>query len=289
MDGATLLILAAASCLTLYVVGIGGATAEALRVRERWRQSRPDIASLQPAAGRQVVLHAPSLNRTARVLRVVGWIAFGPALVLALFADSAHPWVIPVTIIITVALNAFYFTAMQSVGEEMAIDEDGFRLGTGGSVRSVRWIHVTALEGARVGAFTAIRMSEAGEWQDPKARPNVVLYRLNRALVATDRTLLQRLGGFGYYDGVIRNAFGLTTAQLLDLMRSWWRRALDESSLPLTRTARAEQSGDHSAAHQPRHSSAEQPAHEQQGDATTHLRGRGGKQSEQKARHRRPD
>jgi hypothetical protein len=39
--------------------------------------------------------------------------------------------------------------------------------------------------------------------------------------------------GFTYYDGVIRNAFGVPTEQLLRAMKEWQRLALDAQDLPL--------------------------------------------------------
>ena len=86
---------------------------------------------------------------------------------------------------------------------------------------------MTEFTGARVGAFSATKMSEAGEWQDPRTKPNVIFYRLNRALVTPRKTVLQRLLGFTYYDGVIRNAFGIPTEQLLRTLKDWQRQALE--------------------------------------------------------------
>lgn len=248
MDSASLVLLATVACLSLYVIGVGGATASALRIREAWRHRRIDPQTLRPEAGREVVLSAPTLSSSARVLRFLGWLAFGPAIILALFANPGHRWIIPLTLVVTVALNAFYFTAMQTMGEQLMLNDDGFQTGTGGRTRSVHWIHVTELEGARVGAFTAMRMSEPGEWDDPRARPNVILFRLNRALVITNKSLLQRFTGLGYYDGVIRNAFSLPTDQLLDAMRAWRQKGLDASDLPLTRRGRHQKPRDHDPA-----------------------------------------
>jgi hypothetical protein len=232
------LLLVSIGMLTLYVLGVGGATAGAIRVRERWRQRKIGAAELEVRPGREVVLSAPSLTRALRLVRFAGWAAFPPALVLGIFADTEYPWVVPVVVIVMVALNAFYFTAMQNMGDELTLAPDGFRLGQGGKGPRVRWVHVTEFTGARVGAFTAARMSEAGEWQDPRTRPNVIFYRLNRALVATRKSALQRLLGFTYYDGVIRNVFGIPTEQLLRTLREWQRVALESEELPI-RPARA--------------------------------------------------
>src|SRR5260370_41464582 len=113
---------------------------------------------------------------------MAGSVAFPGALVLAVFANLSFQWIAPVAVLVMVGLNAFYFTAMQGLGEPLTLSKDGFRWGVRGKERSVRWIHVTDLVGARLGAFSGMRMSEAGEWQDPKLRPNVVFFTLNRAL-----------------------------------------------------------------------------------------------------------
>jgi hypothetical protein len=180
-------------------------------------------------------LQAPALPVAFRRIRLVGWAVFPIALVLAVFANRNYVWIAPLAVLVMVGLNAFYFTAMQGLGEPLTLAKDGFRYGAKGRERSVRWIHVTDLVGARLGAFSGVRMSEAGEWQDPKLRPNVIFFRLNRALVHAPKTLLQRLRGFSYYDGAIRNAFGVPTEQLLQAMREWQRVAVDAESPPFRR------------------------------------------------------
>jgi hypothetical protein len=235
MDGRAVMLVITVAFLTLYVIGVGGTTATAIRIREGWRRRKPEGVSLEPGSGGEVTLGAPSLPVTIRRLRVIGWVAFPIALVLATFANPTYPMLVPLTVLVMVALNAFYFTAMQGMGEPLTLTRDGFRVGIRGRERSVRWIHVTELMGARVGAFRGARMSEQGEWQDPKLVPNVVFYRLNHALVHSRKTWLQRLSGLAYYDGVIRNAFGIPTEQLLNAMREWQRRAVDAESPPLRR------------------------------------------------------
>jgi hypothetical protein len=234
VDERAVVLLVTVAFLTLYVVGVGGTTATAIRLREAWRRRKPDGIALEPR-GAELVLDAPSLPRGMRRVRIVGWLAFPAALALALFANPTYVWVVPVTVVLMVALNAFYFTAVQSLGEPLTFTPDGFRIGRRGLERSVRWIHVTQLTGARLGAFSGMRMSEAGEWQDPRLVPNVIFYRLNRALVHSHKTLMQRLSGFNYYDGVIRNAFGIPTEQLLNAMREWQRLAVEAEAPPLRR------------------------------------------------------
>lgn len=228
-----ILLVVTIATLTVYVVGVGGTTATAIRIREAWRHRKFDAAELIPRGSGEVVLSAPSLPRGLARLRLVGWLAFTPALVLAVFADRGYPWVTPVVVVLMVALNAFYFTALQNMGEQLTLTRDGFRLGAGHKAKAVRWIHVTEFTGARVGAFSGMKMPEADEWQDPRVRPNVILYRLNRALTPTRRSLVHRLIGFTYYDGTIRNAFGVPTPLLLRTLRAWQRVALDAESLPL--------------------------------------------------------
>jgi len=228
-----ILLVVTIATLTAYVIGIGGTTATAIRIREAWRHRKIDEGELKPRAAGEVVLSAPSLPRGLARLRLVGWLFFVPALALAVFADRGYPWVSPVVVVLMVALNAFYFTAMQNMGEQLTLTRDGFRLGGGRRAKAVRWIHVTEFTGARIGAFSGMKMPEADEWQDPRVRPNVILYRLNRALTPTHRTLVHGLIGFTYYDGTIRNAFGVPTPLLLRTLRDWQQIALDAEALPL--------------------------------------------------------
>ena len=234
MNESAAMLLLTVFFLTVYVIGIGGTTATAIRVREAWRRRKPSVP-LDLHAGEELTLPAPALPHALRWFRVAGWIAFPVALLLALFANPAYPLLVPLTVVVMVALNAFYVTAMQGMGEPLTLTNDGFRLGAPGRDRTVRWIHVTELIGARVGAFKGMRMSEKGEWQDPKLVPNVIFFRLNHALVHSRKTLLQRLSGFTYYDGLIRNAFGVPTEQLLNAMRERQRRAIEAAAPPLRR------------------------------------------------------
>jgi len=150
------------------------------------------------------------------------------ALVLGVFANRHFPWVPLLTVVVMVGLNAFYFTAIQGLGERLTLSADGFRMGK----RSVRWVHVTELGSAQAGAFGGLRLSEPGAWQDPKASPNAVVFRLNRALVLPRKSLVERWSGLQYYDGVIRNGFGLPTEQLLQSMVQRRRQAI-EAETPL--------------------------------------------------------
>jgi len=235
VDGRELLLVITVAFLVVYVVGIGGATASAIRVSESWRRRPGRTTIIGPRDEGDVVLLAPSLPPFARVLRIVGWAAFPFALGLGIFTNRGFPWLAPLAVLVMVGLNAFYFTAMQGMGEPLTLMKDGFKLGLRGTGRSVRWVHVTDLVGARMGAFSGTRMSEAGEWQDPKLRPNVIFFRVNRALVRTRKSILQRLRGLSYYDGAIRNAFGVPTEQLLQAMREWQRLALDAEAPPFRR------------------------------------------------------
>ena len=228
-----MLLIVTVACLTLYVVGVGGTTATAIRIRERFRLRRLGSADLVARPQGELVLTAPVIPPAVEGLRRVGWVSFIPALILSVFVVADYPWVTPVAVVLMVAINAFYFTAIQNMGEQLTFTHDAFKLGNGRSTRTVRWVHVTEFTGARVGAFAGAKMSEAGEWQDPRLRPNVIFFRLNRALTPPRRSLLHRLIGFTYYDGVIRNVFGVPTDQLLRAMRDWQRQALEAEKLPL--------------------------------------------------------
>jgi len=223
------LLLTSVALLSVYVVGIGGTTASALRVLESWRRTDRGEVDLRAS---EVALVAPNLSRVVRVLRTAGWVVFPIALVLGVFANRHYFWVGPVTVLVMVGLNAFYFSAVQGLGERLTLTADGFRQGK----RSVRWIHVTELSSAHAGPFGGTRISEPGAWQDPRSHPNVILYRLNRALVRPQKSVLARWGGLTYYDGMIRNAFGISTDRLLEAMLERRRRAL-EAEGPLKRRA----------------------------------------------------
>ena len=233
VDPRTLLVITVA-LLTLYTAGIGGSTAAAIGAWDAWRRRDRGAVNLDPRRG-EVVLVAPSLPRIARWLRIAGWIAFVPALVLALFADFSYPWLAPLTVLLMVGLNAFYFTAMQGIGEQLTLTTEGFRIGPPRGGTTVRWAHVTDFMGAHIGPFRGMRMSEGSEWQDPKTVPNVIFYRLNRALVRPRKSPLSRLTGMTYFDGVIRNRFGVTTQELMQAMRTCHRLALEEERLRLRR------------------------------------------------------
>src|ERR1700688_4102949 len=80
VDARALLLLTVA-LLTVYTVGIGGTTAAAIGAWDAWRRHERGAVNLDPQRG-DVVLVAPALPRFVRVMRVAGWIAFAPALVL---------------------------------------------------------------------------------------------------------------------------------------------------------------------------------------------------------------
>lgn len=235
------LLLITVALLTVYTIGIGGATAAAVGAWDAWRRRERPTANLDPRLG-EVVLVAPALPRLARTLRVAGWIAFPVALVLALFANPSYPWLAPLTVVLMVGLNAFYFTAVQGIGEQLVLTAEDFRSGPRGAERKVRWVHVTDLMGAHVGPFRGMRMSEGAEWQDPKNVPNVIFYRLNRALVRPRKSVFSRLTGLSYFDGVIRNRFGVTTQDLMQAMRTCHRRAMDDESRRLRQPLQTEAS-----------------------------------------------
>ena len=233
VDARTVLVITVA-LLTVYIVGIGGTTAAAIGAWDAWRRRTRGAQNLDPRLG-DVVLVAPTLPRAIRWLRIAGWIAFPFALVLALFADLSYPWLAPLTVVVMVGLNAYYFTAMQGIGEHLTLTTEGFLVGSARTKATVRWAHVTDFMGAHIGPFRGIRMSEGGEWQDPKTVPNVIFYRLNRALVRPRKSPLSRLTGLTYFDGVIRNRFGVTTQELMQAMRTCHRLALEQEALKLRR------------------------------------------------------
>src|SRR5258708_33363523 len=161
VDPRTVLVITVA-LLTVYTVGIGGTTAAAIRAWDAWRRRGRGAPNLDPRRG-DVVLVAPTLPRGIRWLRVAGWTAFPLALVLALFADLSYPWLAPLTVLLMVGLNAYYFTAIQGIGEQLTLTTEGVRLGPPQTTSIVRWAHVTDPRGATISPFPGIRISEGGE------------------------------------------------------------------------------------------------------------------------------
>src|SRR5712692_1268766 len=105
--------------LVLYVIAIGGATATAIRINEAWRRRPVKVTTIGPRDEGDVVLQAPALPAAVRRIRLVGWVAFPIALVLAFFADRSCPWIAPVTVAVMLGFIAFYFTATQGLGEPL--------------------------------------------------------------------------------------------------------------------------------------------------------------------------
>jgi hypothetical protein len=94
--------------------------------------------------------------------------------------------------------------------QRLELDDEGFQIGRRARARRVRWIHVTEL----------------------RADQDLIRYRANRALV--------RGSPRRYWDGAIRNRWGVDTRQLLRLMQRYRERALETA--PHYLTGRAEQS-----------------------------------------------
>src|ERR1700693_5921936 len=97
MDYRAAILVVTVAFLSLYLIGIGGTTATAIRIREAWRRSKLDRISWEPRPGVELSLGAPNLPIMVRRLRVIGWIAFPIALVLALFANPTYPMLEPLT------------------------------------------------------------------------------------------------------------------------------------------------------------------------------------------------
>src|SRR5260370_32160915 len=124
-----------------YVSAIGGGTATAIRINEAWRRRPVKVTAIGPRDEGDVVLQAPALPAAVRRIRLVGWVAFPVALVLAVFANLSFPWIAPVAVLVMVGLNAVYFTATQRLGAPLTLSQGGFRGGGRGKERPVGWIH----------------------------------------------------------------------------------------------------------------------------------------------------
>jgi len=115
VNSGEVVLLVTVALLVVYVIGIGGATATAIRISEAWRRRPAKVTSLGPRAEGEVVLDAPTLPGAFRRVRLVGWVVFPFALLLAVFANRGYIWIAPLAVLVMVGLNAFYFTAMQGL------------------------------------------------------------------------------------------------------------------------------------------------------------------------------
>src|SRR2546428_13531392 len=76
MDEHAQILVVTVFFLTMYLIGIGGTTATAIRVREVWRHRKPDPISLEPRPGEKRQLVAPTLPSALRWFHRGGWVAF---------------------------------------------------------------------------------------------------------------------------------------------------------------------------------------------------------------------
>src|SRR5207245_10758905 len=93
VDGRELVLVITIVFLVAYVLGIGGATAAAIRVGESWRTRPGRTTPIGPKDEGDVVLAAPFLPPFPRALRMVGRAAFPCAPALGLFPTRCFPWV----------------------------------------------------------------------------------------------------------------------------------------------------------------------------------------------------
>src|SRR2546425_10469197 len=127
VDGGEVVLRVTVALLVIYVIGIGGATATAIHISEAWRRRPVQATGLGPRAEGELVLPAPELPTAFRRIRLVGWVVFPIALFLAGFVNRGYLWIAAVAVLVMVGLNGFYVTAMQGMGERVALTTGWFR------------------------------------------------------------------------------------------------------------------------------------------------------------------
>src|SRR5260370_18896606 len=72
VDSGEVVLLVTVALLVVYVIGIGGATATAIRVSEAWRRRPAQVAGFGPRADGEAVLQTPALPAAFRRVPAVG-------------------------------------------------------------------------------------------------------------------------------------------------------------------------------------------------------------------------
>ena len=140
----------------------------------------------------------PLVLPAPRVRRLLGILATGAyALVGLCFLLSFAAAVALALILVQADLNL-------RCGRRLELDPHGFTLGEKRNARRVRWLHVTEF----------------------RADPPSIRFRLNRALVRSSHV--------GYWDGTIRNSWGVETGSLLRLLEAYRKQALESAPPYLT-------------------------------------------------------
>ena len=188
-----------------------GALAMAIPMAIQFRLlSRVKTPRLPAALDRRVVLVGTTIGAWLSLLSAIGSGLLFIALMASFVAAKRCPPAPGAVILVALVLVFLKSYVDARTARRLEVDDEGFTLGEKRRARRVRWVHVTEL----------------------RADQDVIRYRVNRALVrGADRR---------YWDGAIRNGWGVDTRQLLRLLERYRERAMDKA--PHYLTGRKEQS-----------------------------------------------
>jgi hypothetical protein len=151
----------------------------------------------------QLLLASPGLTWPLTALSLFGYVLLFVALGLSFVAAPAFRFAPVVDLAVWLPLVYLHTMVRGRSGQRLRLDEQGFTYGEK-KAKPVRWVHV----------------SEFGAGED------AIRYRLNRALVQSS--------GRRYWDGTIRNAWGIEPKGLLRLLEGYRAEALENAPHYLT-------------------------------------------------------
>jgi hypothetical protein len=186
-----------------------GSLLSLLALIARFRLGRVEKAVLPSQPPEKMVLSGTQYPRWLRLMSFAGLFCLLAALSTGLAPSAWRP-----SALIALAAAALVFLLhvlldWRSVAR-LELDDAGFELDEQQAKRRVKWIHLT----------------------DLRNDGDVIRFRLNRALV--------RGAHWRYWDGAIRNRWGVDTRQLFRLLQRYRERAME--SAPHYLTGRREQS-----------------------------------------------
>jgi hypothetical protein len=148
------------------------------------RKGKPDLPSTP--SGRLVLEGSPR-PLWIRALLAAGWLCLLSALAVAIYGALGSRLAVAIAAALTLGVMVLQFIGGERAFDRLELDVDFFQVGA----RRHRWVHVTEL----------------------RADDRLIRYRLNRALVSGSH--------WRYWDGAIRNGWGVETAQFLQLLERY--------------------------------------------------------------------
>jgi hypothetical protein len=175
----------------------------------RFRLGRVERPTLPAQPPEKIVLNGTSYPRWLRLMSFAGLFCLLAALSTALAPSAWRPSALIGLAAVAVVFLLHVLLDWRSVAR-LELDEAGFELEEQRAKRRVKWIHLTEL----------------------RNDGDVIRFRLNRALV--------RGAHWRYWDGAIRNRWGVDTRQLFRLLQRYREQAMETA--PHYLTGRPEQS-----------------------------------------------